>query len=393
MNKPFFLFTVGLIFFLADLNAQKSFTNGFIITNNNDTVHCKLTYKPDAGKGDICHTLINGEKTDYNPFQIKGFGYRNNKFVSGIIDSCFAEILTEGEIRLLKHNDIYIQKSGGNVYKLTSERRIVKNGISKYFVDETRWRGILLSLFSDSVINNEVVNRMDFSEKNLIYLADRYNHGESLKDIELKDLPGKSRIDYGLLAGTGLTVLKTKFTSPDLKYLDDNYRSLHPSVGLNFTISLPLISDRLSFQSEVYLTRSSFSSLAVVDKELSGLYYYNTSVKFTTVSIPLSVRYLLNRSDYKIYLEGGLLYNLNLNGQSVIVTEKVLDGVVTTEESPFFKINRNQFGMSGGIEVIKPLKYFNIGASLKYNRANNLSSIPGLSAGINGISFSILFLR
>ena len=376
------LFVMAFFVLLATgSSGQRYFRNGFILTLENDTIKGQVNYRSNLKNYKSCVFLGEQEGRKYYPHEINGFGYDNDKFfVSRIIEGSFVEVLVTGDISLYKSKNMFHIKKGADIYDLESSQEKVKIGRKVYIRENNKWRGILSLLISDCFKNtNDIVARINLSEKSLTNLVVEYNQCKGSEYQEVKAKKPWIKYDFGAAPGLAGSEIQVIYRYTDYNYLADSYSSVDPSVGALFSISSPRITEKIEFQGEFHFIKSGFTSLVVLKQ--SSTEYHDTYIDLTTVTIPVSLKYNFPGKKYGLYLQGGINYDYHLKSESKVMTEIVTGNVVNTyPERPAFEISNNQIGYWGGIGILKSYPKFRAGIAVRYFDMSGLNS-----AGLMGI--------
>ena len=79
-----YLIAIGILVFLSiiRLNAQSDFRNGYIIDNNNDTIHGLIDYKGNHANAKKCifKKDNNSQNQIFTPEEIKGYRFTDSKY-------------------------------------------------------------------------------------------------------------------------------------------------------------------------------------------------------------------------------------------------------------------------------------------------------------------------
>lgn len=376
----------------VDSNAKKDFRDGFIISNNNDTILGQVLYRINELNFKSCLFKKDDLVKDYLPSEIIGFGYKNDKFyTSKIVDSTFVQTLISGELSLYRHKaNYYVQKKGGTIFKL--ENNVIHdtvNDIERIYFN-TKWRGIMAVLTYDCIPNSNVlVQQVRFDELDLSKFVIKYNDCKSLKYIDFKKLRPWYTINLGLSVGLINSSLYIHRPEGQFLYFNDQYKSLDPTYGLVFDISLPRISEKLSIQSEFYYYKTAYSNLKLIDGP--SPITYNTNIGFTSISIPVSAKFSFRKGKVPFYLQSGIVYDNHLKATTNLQT-KILNnsGLTIMPDKIAFKINNYQFGIWAGIGIIKKIGKTDISANLRFFQMTNLSESHLITANPSRISTSII---
>lgn len=386
---------VVLLFFSICGSALADFREGYIITSEKDTLYGQVDYRSNTKNYKSCRFKSESGILEYSPKQIIGFGYLNDKyFTSAIIEDAFVEVLVDGELCLYKSNDAFLIRKQGEIYELKTKKIEIEVDGKKGFKQDTKWRGIITYLTSDcSHLFDESQNKLELNEKSLTKLSIQYNEcGESEFTIYKKNKPW-TKIDLGVSIGVANSTIKVNDQLNQYSYLDNSYSSLDPIVGILLGISSPRISEKISFQGELYYIQSSYSSL-VEFNDTYRIEYHDTFIDLSTISVPLSLRLILLKRGILLFVQAGINYDYNIISESNVQSEIIRDNVVNTlEEKSAFEINESQLGYLGGIGILKSYLKFTGSISVKYFQMSNLNSTDGFTANNSRILLNLTILR
>ena len=114
MNKILTIVT-SLTFVFLEVSAQINPMQGYIITNEGDTIHGTIDYRSDAKNARECHFMAEGQKEykTFAPADIKGYRFAGNGIyyvtrtftVDGQQKTFFAEYLLQGGVSLYRHKE------------------------------------------------------------------------------------------------------------------------------------------------------------------------------------------------------------------------------------------------------------------------------------------------
>ncbi len=393
MSKKFNLSLIVLIVTFSSSFGQNDFRNGFIITNDNDTIRGQLDYRSNSKNYESCIFKSEEGEKKYYPSQIKGFGYVDDKFFSSqILKDSFVEVLIRGEISLYKSREMYHIKKDTSFFDLESiiEEVVVdgKNGTR----ETSRWRGIVNYLTGDCLKNTTgSIASLKLDEKSLTRFILKYNKCKGSEFTEYKANKPWSRFDVGATLG----IIRSEITTDDtgsFSYLDDSYISIDPSIGVLIAISFPRITEKMALQGELHFMKSGYSSFLKL--EGSSTQYHDTFIDLTTLSIPLSAKYSLPAKKYGLYIQGGINYDYHLMSNTKLLSERVVGNVVSTfPESSAFEVNDNQIGYWGGFGILKSYKKFTGSVAIRYFQMPSLSKTNRFNANNSRISLNLILFK
>lgn len=393
--KSLFRFIIIFSFFSSQAFGQSDFRSGFIVTFENDTTYGKIDYQSNARNYQLCRFKEDKAVITYTPQQIAGFGYIGDKFfTSSVLEDSFVEVLVGGELNLYKfRNFFFVKKRGEEVHPLKNETIVVELDGKKGLKKDRRWRGILISLISDCLLEvNSLVNDIKFQEKSLTQLVIRYNECKGSNFTVYKGNKLWTKVDYGAIFGLTGSTIKVITPYGHFSYLDDSYQSLDADLGLVISISSPRISEKVSIQPEVHFIRSTFSAL-VIDEGISRRIFHDTFIGLTTLSVPIFFKYSLPVKANIFNVHGGIVYDYHIKATTRKLTETVRGKVVETSESPAFGVRHHQLGFGAGIGIIKSFNKFKGSAVIRYFQMSNLDISNEVDVINNRIAFSIILSR
>lgn len=266
------LFTLILLCCLYTLKAQTNFIPGYIITNENDTLHGLINYRSDARNARECEFRENenAPSRQYLPFIIQGYRFNDGKFYvskSLLVDSVkvpvFLEFLVNGISSLYYYPNnsspnYYLEKKDGQMYQLTNPLRHVQADGHDYYRESKEYVGMLRVAFADCPQLYPIINTVKLEDKSLIAITKKYHDyvcdGEKCIIYE-KRLP-VVQFTFGAFIGMDVSTLKF-FKCPayeNVHFDKENY----PSFGLLTNASMPRISDKLTFQASGEYSKVSY---------------------------------------------------------------------------------------------------------------------------------------
>jgi len=369
---------------------QDDFRSGFIITIEGDTIRGQVHYRSNSKNYESSIFKEEQGEKEYYPNQILGFGFTNDKFFSSqIIKGSFVEVLVVGEISLYKSRAKFHIKKDTSFFNLESITEKVEIDGKIGTREKSKWRGIISYLISDCLENsNSLTSSIKLDEKSLTRLIVNYNKCSRKDFIEYKVSKPWTKFDFGVTIGISKSRVQTTNESGSFSFLDDSYSSIDPTIGVLIAISSPRITEKVAFQSEIHLMKSSYSSLV----EVGG--FQETFIDLTTLSIPLSVKYTFPKKGYGLYLQGGINYDYHLSSNTKLLSENVTGNVVDTfPETSAFKINNSQIVYWGGIGILKSYRKFKGSVAIRYFQMPTLNKIQVFSADINRMSLNLILIK
>jgi len=180
--KPIFKRGIWILFILSaffssQIFAQIGFYEGYVVTNQNDSVFGKIDIHESKHIIEYCILKKDGENVKYYPDKIKRFGYFGGAcYVTNILKDTVVQVLVEGKLSLYKlQSTLYIQKEKEKVAKLDSyTEKVIRNG-EVYYVESVKWKGLLTYLTSDCNQGQDEIDKLHLLENELTDFVVNYN--------------------------------------------------------------------------------------------------------------------------------------------------------------------------------------------------------------------------
>src|SRR5512133_2248137 len=211
--------------------AQKSFENGYIVTNNNDTVYGQIDIKSNTHNSKSClfRDTRNETLQSLGPEEIKCFRTNSKYYVSkevkidSVRQKVFLEYLVDGIADLYYFrdalNEFYFIEKDGVLSELSNQEitiHVEGDGIDhndRTFVkNSNQYMGVLSYLFRDGENMAPKIARTDFQYRSLITLTKDY-HEAVCKDGKCIDYTRsglqKIYLEVGIGGANTLMTLKT----------------------------------------------------------------------------------------------------------------------------------------------------------------------------------------
>ncbi len=405
-----YLFAIGFFFInIIGLKAQSDFRDGYIISNNNDTIQALIDYRGNKANARKCNYKLNtdSEILSFSPNEIKGYRFTNSKYyVTKTIDKenepkqMFLEYLLNGIVDIYYYRDnsgehYLIDNGNGKLLELKNEEKVTMTD-AQFVQNPKKYIGVLKYVFQESPSISQRVENLRLNHESLINIAHDY-HVEVCGDEECivyeKKIP-KIKNTFGILLGlNGMSISQTGGFSEDLYFMEDSQFgfNIYPSVGLFYKMNMPSINERLYFQCEILYsfvklttTNSYFDPTYKVD------YLNNIALKLNSIDSRGVIKYEFPKGKVRPTFQiGGFAkyffkteYNRDLD-----ITYTWIDSFLENQnyENPFSKFD---YGIVCGIGVKSfYLSDKELFLDLKYQRGFGL--LKNLSS--NTISFDLGF--
>ena len=320
--------------------AQTNYRNGYIITNNNDTIVGLIDYRTEAMLATSCSFKISISSSEqiFTPGQIAGFRFTDDGkfFVTREITiddkkrTVFLEFLVQGIMNLYFFNDrqtslsyYFFEDETGNIIKILKgkDTEFVRDGKS-YKKADLNYRGVLKYIVKDVKPLWEVAENANYTHKDMINFTKNYHAQVCNTDAECIVFETKQenrfKLKYGIYAGW------TPTFELYYHYQQDSYYNYYVipryntgySIGGLLNVSIPRFAKSLSVQMDACLTMLS-SKFKQYDHSfflfgtLSGKYTYHEGTIRPMVGIGATFGNLIGHDPF-IYLDFNVSAGLNI---------------------------------------------------------------------------------
>jgi hypothetical protein len=402
-----YLMTAGFIFLsILGLMAQSDFRNGYIIKNDNDTVHGLINYKGNKANARKCifKQNIDSENQLFSPNEIKGYRFTDGKnYVSkalgkeNILEQIFLEYLINGIIDIYYYRDelgehYLVDKGNSTMYELKNDEKEELINNVRYIKESKEYIGILKAIFKDSPTLSKKAETIKLNHKTLIDIAHDY-HNEVCNDQECiiyeKELP-KVKSTYGFIVGlNGMSISETGYITDDLYFIKNSKFgfNIFPSIGLYYKINMPFENERLYFQYEGTYSRINLTgSDSYIESEYHLNYLNDYTLTLNTFNNLVLLKYELPNAKIKptFQIGGFARYFFKTEYTQNLEVKFESGGTYYTKKitaSPFSKLD---FGINCGVGLSRiNLNNKELMIDLRYQRGF------GLLRGLNTNTFQL----
>jgi len=393
--KKFYILLL-LSFFTLNIRAiaQNNFKEGFIITLQNDTIKGQIHLTSEKKSYKQCRFRKDNKLTEYTPNKLKSYSFIEDKtYVSGILPDSFVEILISGDLSLYKKNkDYYLQKLGGKIH-LLSDGKAYKDEEPDLMVTNFRWRGTLSYILLDSELSTINPKHYKLSEKYLSELVNRYNNSQGNPSTVYKKNKPWQKATLGFIGGIQReTISPTPYEGIDKSRFESNYHANSIHLGFIFNISSPRISDKLSLQPEIHISKTDMASTRVEKVPFADFdLHFDTRIEYTTLSLPVSIKYTFPQKKWSWYMQAGFSFEHNFNTKFSQSTNQVDGSSVRVFKQHDWRLSTNQVSLWGGIGATKSFKKFNGGLAFRYYKLSqkSIKLVAGMSQSRMSLSLII----
>lgn len=380
--------------FSIKMEAQKEKYNGYVITNQNDSIFGSLSLFP--GKSTIKYCILknsDGEKK-YTSDNIRKFGFVNGYcYDTQILKDTILKILVQGKVSLYKsHSTFYVGKEDVGLFRLeTFTNRVEKNG-EMFYVEDIKWKGNIAFLTSDCSMDPEDLKKLRLMETDLTSYVVKYNTCTNSVYTEFNSQNEWSKASFGLVGGYYQSTLSVSNNVTHYYYTNQTYTELHPSIGAILKLTYPRISERFSNQLELNFSMINFRNVKIYEFQ-SQNEVYTYSFDFAVVSIPVIFNYsLISKKKNSLEIKGGGDIDFFIkNNANIIKQINGVNGSTTSQEDPY-SIKNYHAGLVAGIGYQTLLNKTTLGIDLKYFYIVNSTFRPQFDLNTKKFAISLYVL-
>jgi hypothetical protein len=323
------------IFFGITSFSQSAFKDGFIITNNNDTIFGKVRASLDSSNSLICEFIDADSKTyksflpgEIMAFRMEGSKYYVSKEIS--LDNkemlVFLEYLVQGIVNLYYYKgppfEHYFIEKNGTLINLSNENQTLSTiGGLQYTTQSNQYKRALNYAFQDSKDYLEIVNKTAFSYNSLISGTKAY-HNSVCDDYSCIDYTKSDKLILYMEPDLGFIFSKFSFYKSTDKYYDN-----HPSFGINLRYSINKSDNLFSLSTGMSYSYNNYGGLYTSSLNISRLFISSPnelhliliSMKYSILRLPLTIEYSKRYGKMQPFLFLGWFYSRNFNTESTLI--------------------------------------------------------------------------
>ena len=353
-SVPVFLI---LIFSIFEVAAQQSSTDTYVVSHSNDTIYGQvhqqkpesISFKPVAGSSAITYTAedIKGYKTKNGRFYV----VRELALSDKERETVFIQALVLGKASLFKFKDAFllikddstqIQIKEAKKEKIVNGRRVIQTSYSNI--------GAFTYLLSDCAELPAMNKASRITERNLTGFVVAYNECTSASYTEFNN--GKAWTEFSSNLAIGMSVSGIKFSAGTTSFpflTEASFtESFSPAFLASFALSTPRIDERLALRADILYTNNVYSALYT--KEHAQIPdRYDVTVKMKSITIPLSLQYVVTNQPVRTYFNLGPSLYLNLNPTISYIKESERDNIIYTSEEDPLPMEKYHYGFWAGI--------------------------------------------
>ncbi|WP_165041765.1 hypothetical protein [Dysgonomonas sp. ZJ709] len=329
----------------AVLKAQSNFKEGYIITNENDSILGLIDFRTYKMNASICRfrKTQNAETQLFHPGEIAKYRFvKEGKYylsreiiVNDIPRTVFLEYLVQGMMNLYYYVDsetnleyYYFENVDGSMVPISKKQ---DETIDNRIKTDERYKGVLNYVFQDYPTMTKDLNKMAFARESMIQLAKEYHEiactsGEQCIDFE-NDYK-KQFVKIKFSAYSGIQLLHYSLGNEKIRSTE-SMKSIYPVIGGQVTMSSPRWSKPMSLQLDF-----SFSGIKGANEYVSGNNYYEKYSFDALMFIgKFGVKYTYPSGKFCPTIEGGFAYSNLFSMSSTFYTEARYNGSLRAEST------------------------------------------------------------
>ncbi|GAB5554081.1 MAG: hypothetical protein Sapg2KO_36720 [Saprospiraceae bacterium] len=367
----------------------QGFKDGFIVTNDLDTISCKIAKALTNNISLSCKLDGASDLSTYTPTEIHGYGYTESRyFQSGIFPEAFVEVIIEGGINLYHLNESYfVRKGSSKLYVLEEQIDTIQEGPKTIIKISQPWKGVLNALMSDCRNRDSVQTKVTrLAERSLVRLLNNYHACAGIDYLDYKRQLPWTKFELGLTLGLQSANLQPSIRIPRFEYLENNYQFTTGQVGLYVNWSSPRILKKWSFHTGAIYSQNRFYSERFIQKDLIDD-YYEFNIFLETLSIPLMIQFETETRPFSWIGQFGLFFDRYLQATNEVIRETVRQDEVSTAIEEGFEMQSSTYGYALSTGILRNFSNFRMGLLLRYRDFALISD--EIEVFVEGSRFSI----
>ena len=279
---------------------------GYIIRNNLDSVSGFIEYATEKKNSKYCmfRASRKSKAERFLPNDLMSYGFYADKvyvsmFIpgSGSESKAFVKVLAKGPLQLYQHRKQFLVKKDSLILLPTPKSVLVETSDGKRSKDDSRYKGLLNFLLSDCKLSADETR---YSEIHLTNLVNNYNRCKGVEPLYRKPKPA-FKANYSLFGG---------YAQSNLEVTEGGNIQFNKSNtvigGLGIDLSSPRIYDRIFFTMDLSYVRN-FYQAYVQHKDGSEITHYDITMDFTTIKMPVGLRYNFMKDANTPYIKAGFM--------------------------------------------------------------------------------------
>lgn len=385
------LFVLFLSLFTLICNAQSTFSSGYIVKHDGDTITGFIKERGNQFYGSTCE-FRKDKSSDwqtFSPQDLQGFGIGGRVFITDLPNqekwkpnTRFIEFLLKGKASLYyaesyavayKDSTVFVNKEKTTINHLGDQRTLSGSDYLKYSSSY---------FISDCFDLVGSLNRLPMNHTAMVNFIGNFNKCIKSKYTVFYDK--KIKIYVGAMVGFQYSSLNFGNQNQMDSYLSNaNYTSKSDVViSGRMKVYIPQVNNRFSVFLDGQYSTKNFSAFYQYS-DASSEAIYTGEINYSHIYISLNIAY---QSPYSVEVYGGFGVDVIKEESQRNEEEKLMDGVVEINDLEPFVFNTNQYKWNVGIIKSVELKSTPIFLDVRYSRG--LGFLKGAEEGSDVINAS-----
>jgi outer membrane protein W len=320
--------------FSSFISAQTNFIDGYIITNEQDTIYGMINFKTDKDNCNRCEfksapnvpvkTYLPGEIHAYRFSKVGKYYVSHPITIAHVERNVFLEFLVDGTMDLYYYLDgdksyYFFENESNQLIALTKK---ADEFVSKtQYKEDNSYKGVLSYIFRDYPSIEKKINKLEFNRISMVKLTKEYHTltceaGQPC--IEFENKYEEQYIDLRFNVYAGLVYIQYLFDQETMAEFY-NATAYTPTIGAQVMLTYPRITKNLSLVLDFSLTNLNLNT------DYSGLFNYfprnkrdyDYSMQAQMFTGKLGFRYTYLKGNIRPFVEidGNFTYLFNLSNR------------------------------------------------------------------------------
>ncbi|GAB3235595.1 hypothetical protein GCM10027346_25460 [Hymenobacter seoulensis] len=393
------LLFLPLLLGVVSAYAQTNFRPGYVLPLSGDTLRGEVDSRSERRNSIMCRfrPAAGAEVTEYKPEQLRAYGftqarkYQTRLLPTAARSAAFVQVLVDGPLSLYHFTNeddkelYYAQKGIENALLPLVQRDTTILQYNQQTRSQTKvqnrvylFRNTLWSVMADCPKVQSTLTRTELTESQLMKVVSAYN--ECVGGQQSIAPTAKSKMNLQVFGG-GFQA-KVNYNFDGERELSS---SMRPTFGAGVQVHPSRFNYHLSLVGQALYVQQKYATAYTGNGTLGPGYKRTASIEFSSVRIPLLMRYSLTKSVIRPYIQAGPVFALNM-GRDAYRTDHLERFSAEPTVTP---IDLRSYGIGGtiGVGVAIPAGaagYFNLEA--RADRFDNTSEETGVISGSTGLS-------
>lgn len=355
------------IFLSVGIYAQRNFKDGYIVTNNNDTIVGLIDYRTNKMNGEMCRfkesdtaneqLFYPGDILEYRYIDEGRYYFTRQVEIGDTKKTVFLEYLIQGIMDLYYYYDAensldyyFYSTEDGKMVPLTRKPDVIEGHVLR---EDRKYRETLKYLFADYPELVSKLDKIQLERKPLIELTKQYHDlacktGEACVVFQNDYKKRTFAFEFSVYSGVQFTDLSVSINNPRFEGHTFKINNMtYPVIGGQMGISNPKWSKWVSLQIDLSLSYLKGSA----DYKQDEKWFFKYELKSMTFNGRLNIQYTLPlTSKVRPKIQGGLS-TMNLFGLSNTLYSKMEDGgfVHENKDKDYFIPYKDYIGFNLGV--------------------------------------------